>query len=101
MKFLPYILKHLKKNWIRTLSTIFAMALCIFLISSLQTLLKAFYGGLDNASTERLRDAQPREPHFPAPAGVRGADCRHAGHQARREVELVPGRARHQRRHEG
>ena len=54
MKFLPYILKHLKKNWIRTLSTIFAMALCIFLISSLQTLLKAFYGGLDNASTERL-----------------------------------------------
>lgn len=54
MKFLPYILKHLRKNWIRTLSTILAMALCIFLISSLQTLLHAFYGGLDNASTERL-----------------------------------------------
>jgi putative ABC transport system permease protein len=54
MKFLPYILKHLRKNWIRTLSTVLAMALCIFLIGTLQTLLQAFYGGLDNASTERL-----------------------------------------------
>ena len=54
MKHLPYILKHLRKNWIRTLSTIAAMALCIFLISVLQTALEAFYGGLDNASTERL-----------------------------------------------
>lgn len=54
MKHLPYILKHLRKNWIRTLSTIAAIALCIFLISVLQTALEAFYGGLDNASTERL-----------------------------------------------
>jgi putative ABC transport system permease protein len=54
MKHVPYILKHLRRNWIRTLSTIAAMALCIFLISVLQTALKAFYGGLENASTERL-----------------------------------------------
>jgi putative ABC transport system permease protein len=54
MKHLPYILKHLRKTWIRTASTIIAMALCIFLISVLQTALKAFYGGLENASTERL-----------------------------------------------
>jgi putative ABC transport system permease protein len=54
MKFLPYILKHLRKTWIRTASTIVAMALCIFLISVLQTALKAFYGGLETASTERL-----------------------------------------------
>jgi putative ABC transport system permease protein len=54
MKYLPYILKHLRKNWIRTTSTVLAMALCIFLIASLQTLLQAFYGGLDTASTERL-----------------------------------------------
>ena len=67
MKFLPYILKHLKKNWIRTLSTIFAMALCIFLISSLQTLLKAFYGGLDNASTERLVTRNRVSLVFPLP----------------------------------
>ena len=54
MKYLPYILKHLRKNWIRTLSTIMAMALCIFLIGTLQTLLRAFYGGMDRTSTERL-----------------------------------------------
>ena len=54
MKYLPYILKHLRKTWIRTVSTIVAMALCIFLISVLQTALKAFYGGLETASTERL-----------------------------------------------
>ena len=54
MKYLPYILKHLRRNWIRTLSTIMAMALCIFLIGTLQTLLRAFYGGMDRTSTERL-----------------------------------------------
>lgn len=54
MKYLPYILKHLRKNWARTLSTIAAIALCIFLISVLQTALQAFYGGMENASTERL-----------------------------------------------
>ena len=47
MKHLPYILKHLRKNWIRTASTIAAMALCVFLIASLQTVLAAFYGGID------------------------------------------------------
>ena len=54
MKYLPYILKHLRKTWIRTLSTVAAIALCIFLISVLQTALQAFYGGMENASTERL-----------------------------------------------
>lgn len=54
MKYLPYIIKHLRKNWIRTLSTIAAIALCIFLISVLRTALEAFYGGMENASTERL-----------------------------------------------
>jgi putative ABC transport system permease protein len=54
MKYLPYIFRHLRKTWIRTLSTVAAMALCIFLISVLQTALKAFYGSLETASTERL-----------------------------------------------
>jgi len=54
MKYLPYILKHLRKNWIRTFSTIVAMALCIFLIGTLQTLLNAFYGGVDRSASERL-----------------------------------------------
>lgn len=72
VKFLPYILKHLKKNWIRTLSTILAMAMCIFLISSLQTLLKAFYGGLDNASTERLVTRNRVSLIFPLPLSYEG-----------------------------
>ena len=54
MKYLPYILKHLRKNWIRTASTIAAMALCIFLIATLQTVLAAFYGTIDMAATDRL-----------------------------------------------
>jgi putative ABC transport system permease protein len=67
MKYLPYILKHLRKNWLRTASTILAMALCIFLISALQTLLHAFYGGLDNASTERLVTRNRVSLVFPLP----------------------------------
>ena len=54
MKYLPYIVKHLRKSWVRTASTVAAMALCIFLIAVLQTVLTAFYGGLKAASTERL-----------------------------------------------
>jgi len=67
MKFLPYIVKHLRKNWIRTVSTILAMALCIFLIGTLQTLLAAFYGGLDRASTERLVTRNRVSLVFPLP----------------------------------
>jgi putative ABC transport system permease protein len=67
MKFLPYIIKHLRKNWIRTTSTILAMALCIFLIGTLQTLLAAFYGGIDRASTERLVTRNRVSLVFPLP----------------------------------
>ena len=41
MKYLPYVLKHLKRNWIRTASTLAGLALCIFLICVLQTVLDA------------------------------------------------------------
>src|SRR5438105_1689748 len=41
MKYLPYVLKHLKRNWIRTASTLAGLALCIFLIAVLQTVLDA------------------------------------------------------------
>ena len=67
MKYLPYILKHLRKNWIRTASTVLAMALCIFLIGTLQTLLHAFYGSLDTASTERLVTRNRVSLVFPLP----------------------------------
>jgi putative ABC transport system permease protein len=67
VKYLPYIVKHLRKTWLRTLSTVLAMALCIFLISALQTLLQAFYGGLDTASTERLVTRNRVSLVFPLP----------------------------------
>ena len=31
MKYLPYILKHLRRNWIRTPARDLGMAVCIFL----------------------------------------------------------------------
>ena len=62
MKYLPYILKHLRRNWIRTASTIIAMALCIFLICVLQTPLTAFYGGLETREHGAPDHAAPCEP---------------------------------------
>ena len=47
MKFLPYILKHLRRNWVRTTSTILGMAVCIFLFCTLRTVLQA----MDDART--------------------------------------------------
>jgi putative ABC transport system permease protein len=47
VKYVPYVLKHLRRNWIRTASTVTGMAVCIFLICTLQTVLAAI-----NASTE-------------------------------------------------
>ena len=41
MKFLPYLLKHLRRNWFRTTLTVLAMALCIFLFCTLQSVLAA------------------------------------------------------------
>ena len=40
MKFAPFVLKHLRRNWIRTASTVTAMAVCIFLFCTLQTLIR-------------------------------------------------------------
>jgi putative ABC transport system permease protein len=54
MKFLPYVLKHLRRSWIRTLSTVFGMALCIFLICTLQTVLAAMEESIKGASPARL-----------------------------------------------
>ncbi|MCL4814831.1 MAG: FtsX-like permease family protein [Vicinamibacteraceae bacterium] len=54
MKYLPYILKHLRRNWIRTGSTIAAMAVCILLFCTLQTVVAAINYALDSASARRL-----------------------------------------------
>ncbi|HEX8896769.1 MAG TPA: hypothetical protein VF783_25865, partial [Terriglobales bacterium] len=54
MKFAPLVLKHLRKNWIRTLSTVLAMSVCIFLVCVLQTVIAAVNFGLTAGSTRRL-----------------------------------------------
>jgi putative ABC transport system permease protein len=54
MRYLPYVLKHLGKNWVRTGSTVLAMAVCIFLFCVLQTVIAAINWGLRSASAQRL-----------------------------------------------
>ena len=54
MKYLPYVLKHLGKNKIRTLSTVLGMAVCIFLVCVLQTMTEAMRQGLEAAAPDRL-----------------------------------------------
>jgi len=54
MKFAPLVLKHLRRNWIRTLSTVLAMAVCIFLICTLQTVVDAVNYGLHLGNASRL-----------------------------------------------
>jgi len=54
MKYLPYVLKHLRRNWIRTASTVAGMAVCIFLICTLQTVLAAINASTEAADPSRL-----------------------------------------------
>jgi putative ABC transport system permease protein len=54
MKYVPFILKHLRRNWVRTTSTVMAMAVCIFLFCTLQTFLKAVTWNLQSAKNGRL-----------------------------------------------
>ena len=54
MKYLPFVLKHLRRNWIRTLSTVLAMAVCIFLFCTLQTVLAEVNAQLKSSSATRL-----------------------------------------------
>ncbi|HUI82575.1 MAG TPA: ABC transporter permease, partial [Candidatus Binatia bacterium] len=54
MKFAPLILKHLRRNWIRTLSTVLAMSVCIFLFCTLQTVVEAVNFGLHAGNASRL-----------------------------------------------
>jgi putative ABC transport system permease protein len=54
LKYLPYVLKHLRRNWIRTTSTVLGMAVCIFLFCTLQTVLAAIDYSLQSASASRL-----------------------------------------------
>jgi putative ABC transport system permease protein len=54
MKFLPFIFRHLRRNWIRTGSTVLAMAVCIFLFCTLRSVLAEVNGLLEGTSASRL-----------------------------------------------
>ena len=54
MKFLPFVQKHLRRNWVRTSSTVLAMALCIFLFCTLQSVLAQIDTMLEAGSASRL-----------------------------------------------
>jgi putative ABC transport system permease protein len=54
MKFIPYLLKHLRRNWLRTGLTVVAMAMCIFLFCTLQSVLAEIGALLDSTSANRL-----------------------------------------------
>lgn len=54
MKFLPYMLKHLRRNWIRTSTTILGMAVCVFLFCVLQTMVQALNWAIESGNASRL-----------------------------------------------
>jgi len=54
VKYLPFILKHLRHHWMRTASTVLAMVVCVFLFCTLETVIEAVNWGLRSANTSRL-----------------------------------------------
>jgi putative ABC transport system permease protein len=67
LKFLPYLLKHLRRNWFRTALTVAAMALCIFLFCTLQSVLAQVNSLLDSRSAKRLVTRNAVSMVFPLP----------------------------------
>ena len=67
MRYLPYVLKHLRKTWIRTGSTVIGMALCIFLICVLQTVAAAINTALSGGAADRLVTRHRVSLVFPLP----------------------------------
>jgi len=68
MKFAPLVLKHLRKNWIRTLSTVLAMSVCIFLFTTLRTVVNAIEFGLHSGNAGRLVTRHYVSLVFPIPS---------------------------------
>jgi putative ABC transport system permease protein len=54
MKFLPLVLKHMRRNWIRTGSTVAAMALSVLLFCVLQSAVARLDRVIDSRSPKRL-----------------------------------------------
>ena len=79
MKFLPYVLKHMRRSWMRTLSTMAGMALCIFLICVLQTVLDAMNRSIDATRPDRIATRHAVSLVFNMPLAYRS------------RIEAVPG----------
>jgi putative ABC transport system permease protein len=54
MRFLPFVFKHLRATWVRTASTVVAMALSVFLFCTLRTVLEHFDRFIASRSPRRL-----------------------------------------------
>ncbi len=54
MKYFPFVFKHLRRNWVRTASTVVAMAVCIFLLCTLRSVLSEVDSMLAASSATRL-----------------------------------------------
>jgi putative ABC transport system permease protein len=69
MKYVPFVLKHLKRNWIRTTLTVLGMAACIFLFCTLRTVLQAMEDARTHGNVTRLvtRHAISLVYNVPAP----------------------------------
>lgn len=82
MKYLPYMLKHLRRNWVRTSTTVLGIAACVFLFCVLRTVLRAVDVGLQTGSASRLvtRHAVGLTQELPVTYGAR--------------IKTVPGVAR-------
>ncbi len=54
MKFLPFVVKHLRRNWVRTTSTVVAMAVCIFMFCTMRSVLAQIDSMIESGSASRL-----------------------------------------------
>lgn len=54
MRYLPYVLKHLRHNLVRTASTVAAISLCIFLFCTLRTFVRAVTFNLNTSQGNHL-----------------------------------------------
>jgi putative ABC transport system permease protein len=67
MKMLPFIFQHLRHNWVRTASTVLAMAASIFLFCTLETFVAGLSYGLKSAKDSRLITRHNVSLAFPIP----------------------------------
>jgi putative ABC transport system permease protein len=72
MRFLPYLLKHLRRNWVRTTSTVIAMGVCIFLFCTLQSVLAEIGALLEGTSANRLVTRHSVSLVFELPLAYKG-----------------------------